>query len=1155
MISLSPKKDDYLIMKMERQLSNIRQKFPRGGLYLSLLGAIVLFTFLPQIILGFVFREQVSDQITEQVVAKIRAISALQAHEIMCYFEEMDVALANVLRTSDSRNHVLYLLGNSASADDYFLAQQDINELFYSVLNQDEGIAELFLLDSSGRLVLSTDQEHRGNHHADMPFFQVGFQERFMSDLLLSPESGETEIYISEPVLDQSESVPQGVLVMRLNGQSLAEIFANMQNLGETGEAYLVLPSGQIITPLQHAATTSSNFQTYGIQEVLAGKDGFGLYSNYAGAEVIGYYRWLPQLGVGLLVEQTTSEAFVDLERTTNWALVTRFLTAIISVVAILAISKGISKPIINLTRAAEAIGAGNLEIKIPDNAGGEIRRLAEVIQNMHKQVAERTWALETSAEVGRLLSHVRESRDLLTNAVELIRERFELYYVQIYLTDPGEEILVLRAGSGDVGQHLLEQGHQLDFSSTSINGTVAVEGQTLVVENTRKSEIHKPNEMLPETCAEMAVPLIFDRQVVGVLNIQSNRLGLLNKASMPAFEVLAGQLAISIINSDLYTNLERRVAERTHELREAQLASLSMMEDAERARKKAEEINQQLRSSQIATMNIMMDVEEARKNAQQNEARFRSLFDESPIALLEEDFSQVKKYLDDLVEKGVDDLEVYFQENLEELRQCTQDIKVTAVNQEAAKLFCAQDQNHLGQNLPLVFTGESLDVFGTELTAFFDGDLSFECEVSHRNLDGVLIWTMLKVIIAPGFEDSWGKVLVSIMDISAQKEVQLALLAEKEFSDQVINSIPGIFYIINAQGKFSRWNDNFETITEFSAGEISSMPPPDLFEGVERDYIASRIAEVFDIGESNAEASLLSKSGKKTHFYFTGYRLDIKGEPVLIGTGFDISERKYWEEQLALKAQELTRSNEELERFAYVASHDLQEPLRMVASYLQLLERRYDEQLDSAAKEFITFAVDGAARMKTLINDLLAYSRVNTKGQPFEQTNFNDVIQRVLMNLQPSITENQAKITSDDLPVIAADETQISQVFQNLIANAIKFRDERPPKIHIGIENFDAHWQFSVRDNGIGIEPEFFERIFVIFQRLHTRNEYSGTGIGLAISQRIVERHGGRIWIESKPGEGSTFFFTLPKRPLCETQEQVDTGSFQRRDLAGGNL
>lgn len=234
--------------------------------------------------------------------------------------------------------------------------------------------------------------------------------------------------------------------------------------------------------------------------------------------------------------------------------------------------------------------------------------------------------------------------------------------------------------------------------------------------------------------------------------------------------------------------------------------------------------------------------------------------------------------------------------------------------------------------------------------------------------------------------------------------------------------------------------------------------------------------------------------------------------------------------DELEQRSLKLARSNAELEQLAYVASHDLQEPLRMIGSYLQLLEKRYRDKLGPEACEFIGFAVDGARRMQDLINDLLSYSRIGTRSRLFEPVDCNAVMKTVLDTLRLSIKESGAAIACDPLPTVSGDPLQLAQLLQNLAGNAIKFRGARAPRIHLRAEADDGFWHFSVEDNGIGIAPDYFDRIFVMFQRLHSRAAYPGTGIGLAICKKIVERHGGRIWVESEAGKGSTFHFTLPR-------------------------
>jgi len=245
-----------------------------------------------------------------------------------------------------------------------------------------------------------------------------------------------------------------------------------------------------------------------------------------------------------------------------------------------------------------------------------------------------------------------------------------------------------------------------------------------------------------------------------------------------------------------------------------------------------------------------------------------------------------------------------------------------------------------------------------------------------------------------------------------------------------------------------------------------------------------------------------------------------------------DITERKKSEERLVKTVAELKRSNDELQQFANVASHDLQEPLRMVASYTQLLAERYKGRLDSDADEFIAYAVDGSNRMQVLIRDLLAYSRAGTNGKALRKISGDDALKEALTNLRATIQESGALVTHDSLPLITTDGTQLAQVFQNLVGNAIKYRRAAVPNVHISaVKNGGNEWIFSVRDNGLGIDPQYFERIFVLFQRLHGQTEFKGTGIGLAICKKMVERLGGRIWVESQLGKGSIFHFALPEK------------------------
>jgi len=279
-------------------------------------------------------------------------------------------------------------------------------------------------------------------------------------------------------------------------------------------------------------------------------------------------------------------------------------------------------------------------------------------------------------------------------------------------------------------------------------------------------------------------------------------------------------------------------------------------------------------------------------------------------------------------------------------------------------------------------------------------------------------------------------------------------------------------------------------------------------------------------------------KNGDIIDVEVTAHSIDYEDRRARMVVVNDITEGRRYEEQLkklntdlAKRASELAASNGELERFAYIASHDLQEPLRMVSSFLQLLQKRYHGQLDAKADQYIHYAVDGAERMKALIMDLLEYSRVGTGKENFTPVDTAVVIKEVGEIFHEKIIAARAQIDIGMLPVVTGDKVQLTQLFQNLLSNALKYHSDRPPVIRIGAQEEATHWLFSVADNGIGIDSQFFDKIFIIFQRLHNKTDYGGTGIGLAICKKIVERHGGRIWVESTPQQGSTFYFTIHKK------------------------
>jgi PAS domain S-box-containing protein len=370
-----------------------------------------------------------------------------------------------------------------------------------------------------------------------------------------------------------------------------------------------------------------------------------------------------------------------------------------------------------------------------------------------------------------------------------------------------------------------------------------------------------------------------------------------------------------------------------------------------------------------------------------------------------------------------------------------------------------------------------------------------------------------------------------TLTDVTEQTNAEARLKeSEARFRQTFELAASGLCHVVD--GRFVRVNKSLCEILGYSEKELLGKSVKEVSHPEDRDVTDADRARIRagELAQARFEKRYLRRDGSVVWCDIAiALVRDVFGMPLYeIAVFDDITERKKSEAALHAAHEELKRSNAELEQFAYVASHDLQEPLRMVASYTQLLGRRYEARFDSDAREFMAYIVDGASRMKQLIEDLLAYSRVGTKGQDFRPVSSEAALRRALYNLKAGIEEAGAAVTYDAMPTVHADEVQLGQLFQNLIGNALKFRSNSVPRIHIGVSEKNSEYQIEVRDNGIGIEPQYYERIFMVFQRLHNKGEYPGTGIGLAICKKVVERHGGRIWVESRTGEGSSFYFTL---------------------------
>ncbi len=451
----------------------------------------------------------------------------------------------------------------------------------------------------------------------------------------------------------------------------------------------------------------------------------------------------------------------------------------------------------------------------------------------------------------------------------------------------------------------------------------------------------------------------------------------------------------------------------------------------------------------------------------------------------------------------------------------------ITQCTQTLTKQLGYSSEDIIGRPVLDLYHPDCTEGIHNALDVFAKTGESHNAKFQLKRKDGTNIDGILRVSV---MRDKQGEILFSH---SIWRDVSNRKRTEEKFRG-LLEAAPDAMIIANTEGQIVLVNSQTEELFGYARKDLLGQPVEILIPARLRGSHSAHRADYSHnpcVRPMGAGRDLfgLRQDGTEFPAEISLSPLETEEGRLVISAIRDITARKRTEEKLQRQAEELARSNAELQQYAYIASHDLQEPLRGVAGCLGILERRYKDSLDASAHELITHAVGGACRMQALIEALLCYSKVGSRDQHFEPTDCVRILKRTLSDLHSSIQESGAVVTYDLLPEVSYHPTQLMQVFQNLISNALKFRREASPHIHVGVKRGDREWILWVQDHGIGIKPEYAKRIFVLFQRLHTRTKYSGTGIGLAICKKIVERHHGRIWFESEPGKGSTFFFTIP--------------------------
>jgi PAS domain S-box-containing protein len=1088
--------------------------------------------------------------LAEAVAAELRSTSLEKEAALNVWLEDRRDAIVALSQSQNILEQAAAL--KAATPESAAQASRDrLLQSLYPWAAVDEFQALLVIEADTGRVIAATDPSEEGKFKENRPYFIQGRRQAYISPPYYSLTLQAPAITVSAPLYGPDQKL-LGVLAGRLDLDELNLMIQRRTGLHATDDAYLVNSSNLFVTQprfISDPAVLQRGLHSDMIEDCLAGHSGLSAAPDYRAVPVIAIYRWLAERQLCLVVKLDQAEALAPARALGQTSLALSGLALLLATLLAVGLARTITRPVLALQSGVARFGRGELAMRLPETARNELGVLAREFNHMAAALQEKEAQLRRYTE--ELEQIVEERTTALRDNEALLRKILDTNPNIIFVKDRNANIIL--------GNQALADTYQMTVAE--------IVGRS-------QAEFHVEAGMKLE---ELQQWLADDREVIDtgqpktIFEPSTHRDGSLHWYHTNKFplRLADGRQGVLIISEDVTERKRAEEALRKSEDRfsKAFHGSPAPMTIARRTDGAYIEVNESFlrlvecdRAEVIGHTSLDLNLIEAEARAEimrqvrqrgvlyniEVQARAKSgrrlhvLTSIENIELAGEactittmlDITE-RKRAEEALQQSEERTRLIVESALDAAVTIDTASKIIGWNTQAELVFGWSRQEALGRSIELILPPQYRAAHHHGMKHFLttgEGPvLNRRFETTALRRDGVefpVELTISPIRIADSFIFS-----AFIRDITERKRVEAALREREERFRLIADTAPVLIWMSGQDALCTFFNKPWLDFTgrtmaqELGNGWAEGVHPNDYERCLDIYRSAFEARQEFTM-----EYRLRRADGEYRWVVDNGVpRFEGDNFMGYIGCGFDITERKQAEAALIQHAEELARSNAELERFAYIASHDLQEPLRMVGSYLQLIERRYQDRLDDEGREFMAYAVNGANRMKQLINDLLVYSRVGTRGQALLPTDSQAALKQALAALKLAIEESGASLSYDPLPTVLADEIQLQQLFQNLIGNALKFRREVAPCIHIGVRLDQGDWIFSVQDNGIGIEPAYAGRIFVIFQRLHGPAKYPGAGVGLAICKKIVERHGGRIWFESEVGRGSTFYFSLP--------------------------